>query len=103
MRPRGGFAALPLRENVLHTLERLVDHESATVEEYDYPSTVEDWIENWAEDGLVTARNWSDGDRNLEEDVVYAFAYLHGVGDGLDMTMLEVWDAWKAEQPKGDQ
>lgn len=99
--PRGGFGALAIADNVRQALERLVDAvPHPTVDFGVIPGTVDDWLENWAECGITDSLNAAADaeDRELETDLVYAYAYLHGLADALDMTSLEVMDAWAKEQ-----
>jgi len=75
-----GFNNLPIMENVI---EPVLRHSGQTVEQ---------WLESF------DCRALEGYSAEAALDLVYAYAYIHGVGDALDMTALEVLDAWRAEQ-----
>lgn len=75
---------LPIQENVVDPISRMLDTEDL--------DAVAEWIQD---------PNWDDLKFLMQpeyDNIIFAYAYLHGLADAFDMTMLEVFTEWRSEQ-----
>lgn len=89
---------LPIQENVIDPLTRV--REALGIEPAELPpNALGDWLADLDLTAILERLPAEcDAPTVLAEDLTYAFAYLHGVADVLNLTMAETLDAYATER-----